>query len=83
MSPSRSIRWSTASAFAAACLIAQRCAAQSASTCGTDGTAPCTLQHTLDLLYILAAVLGVILLAVIGAAIYFYRKNKNVDLKPE
>jgi len=40
----------------------------------------CGLTRTLHILYVAAGVLGVILVIVLAAALYLYRKNKRTDL---
>ncbi|MDE1162159.1 MAG: hypothetical protein PW792_09485 [Acidobacteriaceae bacterium] len=43
----------------------------------------CRLQPYLTGLYIVAGILGLVLVAVIAAAIQQYRRNKRTDLKPQ
>ncbi|MFC6644514.1 hypothetical protein ACFQBQ_02700 [Granulicella cerasi] len=43
----------------------------------------CKLQPWLTTLYVVAGVLALVLLVAILVAVYQYRRNKNIELKPE
>jgi hypothetical protein len=71
---------SVAAGFAFACAHAW---ADGPRSCTDAASGPCNaLQGYLHLLYVIAALLGVILVGVIAAALYYYHKVKNTELKP-
>ncbi len=62
----------------AALCLATTAAYADTPNCGL--TTQCGLTRALHILYTAATVLGVLLIIVLAAAIYLYRKNKRTDL---